>query len=269
MLFHRAGNARPREPKSRPTRPFQELAIDLHNFYTDWHDIIHMGHDTTDSLPWDTGAPNIIWSDQFILSKEWGFWHNLRRAMGRPRLWWKIFLEQYGQAYIRTQESWLVPFCSISKDWLSTYLQHKSSLDGLFRTHFQLATVLFAPEWQHSAKEADEQERSHTDSEQVEHYYNQHVCALPGICNMAMQDANKIWDVYGDGMWRYLIEEIRDFRAVPHKGLGEATYVVPWLFILFTLLLSHNVMMRLCLSDLMKVSTAHNPKWKFPFRSRW
>lgn len=38
----------------------------------------------------------------------------------------------------------------------------------------------FAPEWQHSAKEADEQERSH--SEQVEHYYNQHVCALPDIC---------------------------------------------------------------------------------------
>lgn len=54
MLFHRAGNARityPREPKSRPARPFQELAIDLHNFYTDWHDIIHMGHDTIDSLP--------------------------------------------------------------------------------------------------------------------------------------------------------------------------------------------------------------------------
>ena len=89
--------------KPRPSRPFQEIAVDLcshagHNFlitvgcHTDWPDIIHMGRNTT--APHlittllrgfcRTGAPDIVWSDlspQFTsklfedFSKEWGFQH--------------------------------------------------------------------------------------------------------------------------------------------------------------------------------------------------
>lgn len=169
-------------------RPFQELAIDLHNFYTDWHDIIHMGHDTTDSLPWDTGAPNIIWSDQFILSKEWGFWHITstptylctHRTMGRPRLWWKIFLEQYGQAYVHPDAGKLACALLQYRKGLAKYISPAQKLFGQpAQDSLPAHHRSFALEWQHSAKEANEQERSHTDSEQVEHYYNQHVRMCP------------------------------------------------------------------------------------------
>ena len=96
----------PKEPivtKPRPSRPFQEIALDFcsyagHNFlitvdcYTDWPDIVHMGRNTTTSHLINillkafcrTGAPDIVWSDQgpqFTsklfqeFSNEWGFRH--------------------------------------------------------------------------------------------------------------------------------------------------------------------------------------------------
>ncbi len=96
----------PKEPitiKPRPSRPFQELAADFCSYaaqdflilvdcYSDWPDIIHMGHNTTTprltaaltAAFCRSGAPDIIWSDQgpqFTsktfqdFSKAWGFQH--------------------------------------------------------------------------------------------------------------------------------------------------------------------------------------------------
>ena len=89
--------------KPRPSRPFQELSVDFfcshagHNFlvmvncFTDWPDIVHMGHDATPHLLsalkqvfCRSGSPNVIWSDQgpqFTskvfndFSRKWGFRH--------------------------------------------------------------------------------------------------------------------------------------------------------------------------------------------------
>ena len=78
--------SQPKEPiitKPRPSRPFQEIAVDFcsyagQNFliivdgHTDWPDIIHMGHNTTApqltasllNAFCRTGAPDVVWSDQ-------------------------------------------------------------------------------------------------------------------------------------------------------------------------------------------------------------
>ena len=57
----------------------------------------------------------------------------------------------------------------------------------------------FAPQWQTSAEEAEQ--HATTNTEQVEHRYNQHARALPEIqvgCNVAIQNtATKLWDIYG------------------------------------------------------------------------
>ena len=57
----------------------------------------------------------------------------------------------------------------------------------------------FAPQWQISAEEVEEHAVTH--AEQVEHYYNQHARALPEIhvvSNVAIQNTStKLWDIYG------------------------------------------------------------------------
>ena len=69
--------------KPRPSRPFQEIAVDFcsytgQNFlitidcHTNWPDIIHMGNNTTTPQLTNTlsrafchtGAPDVVWSDQ-------------------------------------------------------------------------------------------------------------------------------------------------------------------------------------------------------------
>jgi len=96
----------PREPlitKPRPTRPFQEIAVDFFTYggqqflviidcYTDWPEIIQMGKKTTTShliaALLDNfcrrGVPDTVWSDQGpqftshmfqAFNKEWGFKH--------------------------------------------------------------------------------------------------------------------------------------------------------------------------------------------------
>lgn len=98
--------SQPREPhitKPRPTRPFQEIAIDYCTYggqqfliiidcFTDWPEIIQMGQNTTTShliaVLLDAfgrhGVPDVIWSDQgpqFMshmfngFAREWGFQH--------------------------------------------------------------------------------------------------------------------------------------------------------------------------------------------------
>ena len=87
--------------KARPTRPFQEIAMDLCSYagqdyliivdcYTDWPAIIPMTHNTTTHITalrqafCRTAIPDIIWSDggpQFTsnkfnqFSQQWGFLH--------------------------------------------------------------------------------------------------------------------------------------------------------------------------------------------------
>ena len=99
--------SQPKEPiimKPKPSRPFQEIAVDFclyagHTFlitvdcHTDWPDIVHMGHNATApqltatllNAFCRTGAPDVVWSDQgpqFTsklfndFSKEWGFQHS-------------------------------------------------------------------------------------------------------------------------------------------------------------------------------------------------
>ena len=98
-----SNNKEPLIPKPKPERPFQEIAADLCSYaaqdylilvdcYSDWLDIIPMGHDTTAhhltkalrQLFCRTGVPDIIWSDegpQFTsksfqdFAKEWEFTH--------------------------------------------------------------------------------------------------------------------------------------------------------------------------------------------------
>ena len=101
--------SKPREPlsqKAKPTRPFQAIAADFCTYirstrlpyiilvdrYSDWPDIIPMGHNTTTPRLnavlrqsfCRTGVPDILWSDQgpqFIaklfqeFAKKWGFKH--------------------------------------------------------------------------------------------------------------------------------------------------------------------------------------------------
>ena len=84
--------------KLRPSRPFQEIAVDIQGItssspcHPHWPDIIHLGCNTTAPHLITTllrtfcrpGAPDIVWSDQgpqFTsklfedFSKEWGFQH--------------------------------------------------------------------------------------------------------------------------------------------------------------------------------------------------
>ena len=109
----------PQEPiiiKPRPSRPFQEIAVDFCSYaandflilvdcYSDWPDIVHMGHNTTTprlitallNAFCRSGAPDIVWSDQgpqFTskmfqdFSKAWGFQHHphcTHRVTGKLR----------------------------------------------------------------------------------------------------------------------------------------------------------------------------------------
>ena len=95
--------------KPKPHCPFQEIVVDFcshtgHDFlllvdcYTDWPDIVHMGHDTTTTQLNKvllrafccTRAPDIVWSDEgpeFTskcfrdFTKEWEFHHRTSSPM--------------------------------------------------------------------------------------------------------------------------------------------------------------------------------------------
>ena len=223
--------------KPKLARLFQELAIDFcshagHSFlvlvdcYTDWPDVVHLCHDTTTpSLlmalkqafcrSW---TPDVIWSDQgpqFMsklfqdFSKEWGF----RHATSSP-----TYPQSNGKAEATVK--------SMKKIILTAWTGTRLDMDKLARAMLQyrntpsrkdglspaqklfgrpIQDVLpahhraFAPEWQRSAAEADERERSHR--EQVESDYNRQAHNLPEIhigSNVAVQDAStKRWDIYG------------------------------------------------------------------------
>ena len=223
--------------KPRPSRPFQELAVDFcsyagHNFliivdcHTDWPDIIHMGRNTTTphltttllKAFCRTGAPDIVWSDQgpqFTsklfqdFSREWGFQHITSSPM---------YSQSNGKAEATVKSMKKLVQASWTRDALDerkltrALLQYRntpsqrdrlSPAQKLFGQPVQDTLPAhrraFAPQWQVSAEEVEEHAVTHT--EQVEHYYNQHARALPEIhvgSNVAIQNTStKLWDIYG------------------------------------------------------------------------
>ena len=223
--------------KPRPSRPFEEIAVDFgthagHNFliivdcYTDWPDIIHMGHNTTTThlittllkAFCRTGAPDIVWSDQgpqFTsklfqdFSKEWGFQHITSSPM---------YPQSNGKAEATVksmkkliQASWTRGAVDERK-LTRAILQYRntpsqrdrlSPAQKLFGHPIQDTIPAhrraFASQWQLSAEEAEK--RAINYKEQVEHYYNQHARALPEIhvgSNVAIQNTTtKRWEIYG------------------------------------------------------------------------
>ena len=230
----------PREPiafKPTPGRPFQELAIDFcayagHDFlvlvdcYTDWPDVIHMGHSTTTrhllavlkQAFCRSGVPDVIWSDQgpqFMsktfrdFSVEWGF----RHVTSTP-----TYPQSNGKAEATVKSmkkiiraTWSGTHLDVGKlaRALLQYRNTPSRKDGLSPAQKLYGHPIqdtlpahhraFAPEWQRSITEAEDRGRSHL--EQVELYYNRHARALPDInvgSNVAVQNhTTKRWDIYG------------------------------------------------------------------------
>ena len=230
----------PREPliqKAKPTRPFQAIAADFctyaaHDYlilvdcYSDWPDIIPMGHNTTTPRLnavlrqsfCRTGVPDILWSDQgpqFTaklfqeFAKQWGFQH----LTSSP-----LYPQSNGKAEATVKSmkkliraAWTGR--SLDEDILTrALLQYRntpSRKDGLspaqklFGQPIQDAIPAhrrsFALQWQKSTEEAEKLEE--TTKENVEESYNQHTRALLEIVvgsNVAIQnrDTNR-WDVYG------------------------------------------------------------------------
>ena len=223
--------------KPRPTRPFQEIAIDFcsyagHNFliivdcHTDWPDIIHMGNNTTTprlittllNVFCRTGAPDIVWSDQgpqftsklFLdFTKEWGFQHITSSPMypqsnGKAEATVKSMKNLIKTSWIRDTID--------ERKMTRALLQYRntpsqrdllSPAQKLFGHPIQDTLPAhrraFAPKWQISAEEAET--HATKQAERVEHYYNQHARTLPEIhigSNVAIQNTiTKQWDIYG------------------------------------------------------------------------
>ena len=210
----------PQEPiiiKPRPSRPFQEIAADFcsyaaHDFlisvdcYSDWPDIVHMGHNTTtprlitalQQAFCRSGAPDIVWSDQgpqFTskmfqeFAKEWGFQH-ITSSPTYPQSNGKA------EATVKSmkkliQASWTGNRLDEGK-LARALLQYRNTLacrDGLSPAQKLFGQPIqdllpahrraFAPQWQKSAEEAERRALSHTNK--IEQYYNQHAQELPEI----------------------------------------------------------------------------------------
>ena len=223
--------------KPRPARPFQQIAVDFCSYggqdyliivdcYTDWPDIIHMGHDTTapqliKALRQSfcrTAIPEILWSDggpQFTaklfkdFSKQWGFTHQLSSPY-HPQSNGKI------EATVKSMKKLIATSWdtrTLNEDKLChAILQYRntpSRRDGLSPAQKLYGRPIqdtlpahrrsFATEWQRSAQEADQQ-AAHT-LQQSESYYNEHTQSLPDMqigSTVALQNpCTKLWDIYG------------------------------------------------------------------------
>ena len=223
--------------KPRPEHPFQEVAADFASYaaceflilvdcYSDWPDIIFMGHNTTTrhlikavtQSFCRTGVPDVLWSDegpQFKAKKfkdfasQWGFKH-VTSTPRYPQSNGKIEATVKSmKKLIRT--SWNGRY--IDEDKLcSSLLQYRntpSRKDGLSPAQKLYGRPIqdilpahrrsFAAEWQRSVIVA-EQLSSHT-KEKTEDFYNVHSRHLPEIhigSKVAIQNqVTKLWDTYG------------------------------------------------------------------------
>ena len=223
--------------KPTPARPFQEVAGDFCSYagqdylilvdcYSDWPDIIPMGHNTTTSRVVTvirqsfcrTGVPDIFWSDQgpqFTaqpfqeFSKKWGFKH----VMSTP-----TYPQSNGkvEATVKSMKkliraSWTGRY--LDEDKLTrALLQYRNTptrKDGLSPAQKLYSKPIqdtlpahrraFSEEWQRHSEEAEKQ--AINCMEKVMLAYNQHARTLPEIdvgSNVAIQNKEtKRWDIYG------------------------------------------------------------------------
>ena len=223
--------------KSRPTRPFQEIAVDLCSYagqdylitvdcYTDWPNIYALTRNTTTSQIsaalrqtfCRTAIPDIVWSDggpQFTsiqfkqFAQQWGFLHKTSSPY-HPQSNGKIeSTVKSMKKIIRT--SWNSR--SLNQDkFCRALLQYRntpSRRDGLSPAqklygHPTQDTLpahrrSFSQEWQQKMEEVERQ--TNATQESITTYYNTHAYPLTEIeigSNVAIQNPRtKLWDIYG------------------------------------------------------------------------
>ena len=215
-------SSQPREPlitKPRPSRPFQELAIDFcsyggHQFliivdcFTDWPEIIHMGKNTTTShlitalldVFCRTGAPDVIWSDQGpqftshmfqLFSNEWGFQHITSSPLypqsnGKAESAVKSMKKIIKGVWIRNQ----LDKSKLARALLQ-YRNTPSRRDGLSPAQKLLGKPVqdtipahrraFAPQWQKASTNLDKQDPESSNTVINQHYYDLHAHPLSDI----------------------------------------------------------------------------------------
>ena len=242
--------------KPTPERPFQEIAVDLCSYagrtyliivdcYTDWPAIISLDHGTTASHLIShirqsfcrTAIPDILWSDggpQFTsadFAQRWGFVH-------------KFSSPRYPQSNGKVEATVKSMKKLISTSWNGRYLDHENLCrallqyrntptrkDGLSPAQklfgHPVQDILpahrrsFAPEWQHSTKEAEQQ--TDVTLQSSAKFYNTHAHTLSDIhvgSHVAIQNPrSKLWDIYG------VVIEIMSHRRYYIKTQGGRVLV--------------------------------------------
>ena len=243
--------ANTREPiisKPRPTRPFQQVAADFGSYgeqdylilvdcYTDWPDIIPMGHNTTTpqlvkALRQSfcrTAIPEILWSDggpQFTskqfkdFSQQWGFTHQMSSPY-HPQSNGKI------EATIKSMKKLIATSWdtrTLREDKLChAILQYRntpSRKDGLSPAQKLYGRPIQDTLPAHrrcSAQEADQQAAYNL--QQSESYYNEHTQSLSDLkigSTVALQHPlTKLWDIYGTIVD---IGPYRQYHVKTHSG---------------------------------------------------
>ena len=223
--------------KPRPQRPFQEIAVDYCSYggqqfliivdcFTDWPEIIPMGQNTqTHHLIMmlrqtfcRTAVPDILWSDggpQFTstlfnnFAAQWGFKHQTSSPR-YPQSNGKI------EATVKSMKKLLAASWDhrqLNEEKLcGALLQYRntpSRKDGLSPAQKLFGHPIqdtlpahrrsFAPEWQKSTEEAEQQARETREEAKVS--YDAHTHSLPDIhigSKVALQNQHtKLWDIYG------------------------------------------------------------------------
>lgn len=223
--------------KDRPTRPFQELAVDLCSYagqdylitvdcYTDWPAIYALTRNTTTSQViaalrqtfCRTAIPDIVWSDggpQFVsyqfsqFAQQWGFLHKTSSPY-HPQSNGKIestvksmkkIISSSWNGHVLNQDK----FCHA----LLQYRNTPSRRDGLSPAqklygHPTQDTLpahrrSFSQEWQQRTEEVEQQTKATQESTTA--YYNTHAHPLTEITigsNVAIHNPRtKLWDIYG------------------------------------------------------------------------
>ena len=233
--------SQPRETiiqKPRPSRPFQEIAIDFCSYagrdflvmvdcYTDWPDVVPMGQNTTTAHLINTllgafcrtGAPDTVWSDQgpqFTskryrdFAKEWGFQINFSsprypQSNGKAEATVKSMKKLIKAAWCHNElDPGRMTKALLQYRNTPSQSDHLSPAQKLFGHPIQDTIPAhrraFAPQWQQDAEEAEQRALHHQD--QAEKHYNQHARDLPELSigsKVAVHNScTKLWDIYGN-----------------------------------------------------------------------
>ena len=223
--------------KPKPQRPFQELAVDYCSYggqqfliivdcFTDWPEIIPMGQNTQthrlitalQQTFCRTAVPDVLWSDggpQFTsnlfnnFTAQWGFKHQTSsprypQSNGKIEVtvksMKKLLAASWDHRHLNEEK-----LCSS----LLQYRNTPSRKDGLSPAQKLFGHPIqdtlpahrrsFAPEWQKSTEEAEQQAIKTT--EDTKSFYNAHAHSLPDInvgSHVALQNQmTKLWNIYG------------------------------------------------------------------------